>query len=105
MAAIASIVVSAYPTDGSGEYSPDARRPGTRISRQLKITGVTAADTATAAVLGLSKLYSAESAVYGATPTAFPVGIDLVNNLLVVGAGPANETVYLTIVGSPTIRV
>lgn len=103
MAAIASTAVSAYPTDGSGEYSPEARRPGTRISRQLKITGVTAADTATAAVLGFSKLFSAGSAVYGATPTPCPVGIDLVNNLLIVGAGASNETVYLTVVGAPAI--
>lgn len=100
MAAIASTAVSLYPTDGSAERYVDGIAPRTVVEKRLKITSVTAADTATAAVLGFSKLISVSNS-FGATAGAFPSAVDPVNNLLLVGAGPAAETVYLTVTGTP----
>ena len=78
--------------------------PRTRIQRRLLLNAVTAADTATPAVLGLSSITAAHSAVVSGSP-AVPVlvGIDTVNNLLVLGTGPNNSTVQVTVEGAPTI--
>jgi hypothetical protein len=100
MAAIAASVVSLYPTDGSAERYRGSVRPRETIQRRLKITGVTAADTASAAVLGLKTLHSVENS-FGATAGAFPSAVDPVNNQLLVGAGPSNETIYVTVTGTP----
>lgn len=67
--------------------------------RQLKITGVTAADTATAAVLGFKRLIGVHNS-FGATAGAFPSAVDPVNNRVLIGTGPSNETVYLTVHGT-----
>lgn len=101
MAAIALADVSIYPLDGSDNHYVGGPQPRERSVRRLKITGVTAADTATAAVLGFSRLYAAHSAFNDDLNAAVPVGIDPVNNLLYVGTGPANDTVYLLVEGSP----
>ena len=102
MGAIAATQVSLYPTDlSTSEYHSDSVKARTKITRRLKITGVTAADTATAAVLGLSSVISASSGYNGTTPGAVAIGVDPVNNEINVGAGPNNETLYLVVTGTP----
>lgn len=101
MAAIALADVSIYPLDGSDNHYVGGPQPRERSVRRLKITGVTAADTATAAVLGFSRLYAAHSGFDDTDNSVFPIGIDPVNNLLYIGAGPSNDTVYLIVEGSP----
>lgn len=100
MAAIATSQVSLYSSDGFWSRYAGGPQPRLNSIRRLKITGVTAGDTATAAVLGFSLLFAAYSAVYGATPTAFSVGVDAASNEVTIGAGPANSTVYLLVEGA-----
>ena len=71
------------------------------VSKRLNITGVSAGDTATAAVALLSQLTEAHGASSAGTPVL--VGIDTVANVLIIGAGPANAAIQVTVVGSPTI--
>jgi hypothetical protein len=114
MGAIAATQVSSFPANvgqvseaGAYDFGVDARRPGRVISRCLQITGVTAGDTATAAVLGFSQLVKGSVGVYGATVgnpgTPFVAAVDVLNNELVVGTGPANQTLLLTVEGAPTV--
>jgi len=99
MAAIAATAVSIYPT-GADRY---INGKTDIVQRNLKITGVTAADTATAAVLGFSKLIEVSSGYNGTTPAVVGIGLDPVNNGILVGAGPSNETIYLVVTGNPAI--
>lgn len=103
MAAIAKSQVSLYPTVATGgvrssEWLGDGPVDKHTLTRRLAITGVTAADTATADVLGFSNLYNVLNS-FGATAGAFPSAINPVTDSLLIGAGPANETIYLTISG------
>lgn len=99
MAAIASSAVSLYPTDGSAEtYLDKANREV--IRRRLKITSVTAADTATAAVLGLERVHAAHSGYNGSSAAAVAIGVDPVNNGIYIGSGPSAATIYLVVEGS-----
>ena len=101
MAAIASTQVTV--AKGSGRYV-GGQTPHTAIEQRLVITGVTAADTASAAVCGLARLISVHSAMYEGTPNVpLLVGVDEINNVLIVGAGPANVTIHVTVVGSPSV--
>ena len=98
MAAIAASAVSLYPTGGNAESYPDK---GSRavVQRRLKITSVTAADTATAAVLGLKKVHAAHSGYNGSSAGVVPLGVDPVNNGIHIGAGPSSATIYLVVEG------
>lgn len=96
MAAIAATAVTVLKDDYASPNSTLARR-------QIKITGVTAGDTATAAALKFSKLRSATSGYNATTPAVVAVGIDPVNNQLLIGAGPSAETIYLEVTGEPSI--
>jgi hypothetical protein len=110
MAAIAATQVSIF---GSGTVPPawPATIPGQRyvggncpeevVEMILKLTGVTAGDTATAAVLGFSAILGADSGYDATGLIVVPLGVDYVDNQLLIGAGPANTTVYLRITGSP----
>lgn len=114
MAAIAASAVSLYPSAGpsvsvatpSEWYTCGKDQKGI-VARKLKITTVTAADTITPAVAGLSTIMSIDGgAIYmnGATPTVLPMLLDPTANSgtggLIVGAGPASHTIYLTVVGT-----
>lgn len=75
------------------------------ITRKLKITGVTAADTATPTVLGFSSILEVAGGAFGETATTgFHVALDPRANSgaggLIIGAGPSNETIYLTVTGT-----
>lgn len=103
MAAIVKAAVSLYPTVATGgvrssEWLGDGPVDKHTLTRRLAITGVTAADTATATVLGFSNLYHVLNS-FGATAGAFPSCINPVTGTLLIGAGPSNETVYLTVAG------
>lgn len=103
MAAITASQVSVYTSPGnygSGRYH-GGPQPRALSERRIKITGVTAADTATAAVLGFAKLHATHSGFDSTNNTAVSMGVDPVNQLLVIGTGPSNDTVYLIIEGSP----
>jgi hypothetical protein len=101
MAAIAVTQVSLYPDRHSEIYVGAVGRPRGVIQRKLRITAVTAADTATAVVLGFSTVYSAHSGYNSTVAGVVPVGVDPVNNGILIGAGPAAATIYLTVVGTP----
>lgn len=104
MAAIASTQVSLYPTDiGSSESYPEGKGKRGIIERRLKITAVTAADTATAAVLGLKEILSAHSGYNASSPGAVALGVDPVNSVLQIGSGPSNATIYLTVTGTSPV--
>lgn len=99
MAAIAATAVSIYPS-GADRYI------GTKtdvVQRNLKITGVTAADTATAAVLGFSRIISVSSGYNGSSAAVVGVGLDPVNNGILIGSGPSNATIYLVVSGNPAV--
>lgn len=103
MSAIAAAQVSLVP--GSDRYD-GGDRPRAVITKRLTITGVTAADTATPAVLGLSRVTEAHSAIYTGSPNVpLLVGVDYATGGIIIGAGPSNVTVHLTVVGNPTLRV
>lgn len=110
MAAIAKAAVSLYPTVASGgilssEWQSGGTSTRRALIRKLAITGVTAADTATASVLGFSVLHGVLNS-YGATAGAFPSCINPVTGVLLVGTGPSNETIYLTVQGeAPVVPV
>lgn len=99
MAAIAASAVSLYPTNGTAEYYP-AKGNREIVRRRLKITSVTAADTATAAVLGLEQVHAAHSGFNGSSSGVVPLGVDPVNNRILIGAGPSAATIYLVVEGS-----
>jgi len=99
MAAIASTAVSIYPT-GSDRYIGNKTD---LVQRNLKITGVTAADTATAAALGFSKLVEVSSGYNGSSAGAVAIGLDSVNNGIHIGSGPSNATIYLVVTGNPVM--
>ena len=102
MAAIAQSQVSLVK--GSDRYVGGGVRPRTVITRRLVLSGVTAADTATAAVLGFSQILVATSAVIAGTPDVpVLVGVSYGTNSLVLGTGPNNSTVHVTVEGAPTI--
>jgi hypothetical protein len=101
MAAIAASAVSLYPTDGGGSFYPG--RDGEIVTKRLKITSVTAADTATAAVLGFSKVISADSGYNASVAAAVGIGVDPVNNGIYIGSGPFAATIYLVVTGTPPI--
>lgn len=103
MAAIASTAVSLYPTDGSATAYPHGKGDRTVIEKRLKITGVTAGDTATAAVLGFNRVISASSGYNGSSAAAVGIGVDPVNNGIYVGTGPSNQTIYLVVKGTPPL--
>jgi len=98
MAAIAKAAVSLYPVSpGSSERYVGGVKAREVGERRLQITGVTAADTATADVLGFSELVACGNAVYDTSVAT--VAVDPVNNGIIVGAGPSNKTLYLTVTG------
>jgi len=106
MAAIAASAVSNYPTElNAAELYPFGKGSRGFIMRRLKITTVTAADTATAAVLGLGKVVAAFSGYNGSSAGSFAVGVDPVNNGIHIGTGPSSATVYITVIGTPSERV
>lgn len=103
MAAIASTAVSVYPTDRSQDFYPHGKGDRTVIQRTLKITGVSAGDTATAAVLGFKRVLSAHSGWDATGGAPFVAGVDPVNNLIEIGTGPSASDIYLVVTGTPTL--
>lgn len=101
MAAIAVAAVSLFPTGSAGErYCGGTGAPRALIERRLKITGVTAGDTASATVLGLGVVTKVTGGYNATAVGAFPCAVDPVNNGILIGAGPSNATIYLTVTGS-----
>lgn len=100
MAAIAATQVSLYPNRYAEEYAGTVA-PLAKIERRLKITGVTAGDTATAAVLGLATVDSSSSAHNPTGPAVVGVSVDPINNGILIGTGPSAGTIYLTVKGTP----
>ena len=115
MAAIAATAVSIYPStvpsatvSTPGEWYPCGKDQRSIVARKLKITTVSAADTATPAALGLSTIMAVYGgSVYmsgGTTATVLPMTLDPTANSgtggLIVGTGPSAETIYLTVVGT-----
>lgn len=106
MAAIAASAVSNYPTElNAAELYPFGKGSRDIIMRRLKITAVTAADTATAAVLGFGKLIAAFGGYNGSSAGVVPVSVDPVNNGILIGTGPSSATIYVTVIGTPSERV
>ena len=104
MAAIAATQVTLVK--GTDHYEGNGTHPRESVAKRLTITGVTAADTATPAVLGMSKVVEAHSAIYAGTPNVpLLVGVDYATGGIIIGAGPANVTIHVTVVGTPTLRV
>lgn len=104
MAAIAASAVSLYPTDPlSSTWQERGPAGHLLIVKRIKLASVSAGDTVTAAILGFDKLIWASAAGEDGT-TVFPMAVDPVNNLLVVGAGALSDTIYLTVCGSPETR-
>lgn len=104
MAAIAATQVTTVK--GSDRYDGNAVRPRASVTKRVTITGVTAADTATPAVLGLSSVTAAHSGIYTGTPNVpLLVGVDYVTGGIIIGAGPSNVTIHVTVTGTPTLRV
>lgn len=103
MSAIAKTQVSLVK--GSDRYVGGGVRPRTVVQRRVMITGVTAGDTATADVLGFGKITDAMSAVTQGNPDSpLLVGVSQTANTLIIGTGPANATVHVTVQGTPSIR-
>jgi hypothetical protein len=101
MAAIAATAVSLYPDRSAERYIGRVGAPRGLIEKRIRITGVTAADTATAAVLGFNTVQSAHSGYNSTVAGVVPVGVDPVNNGIHIGAGPSAATIYLTVIGTP----
>lgn len=104
MSAIAATAVSLYPNRYAERYSGGGVDPRTRIERRLKITGVTAADTATAAVLGLATVETVSSAFNATGPAAYAVAVDPINNGILIGTGPSSSDIYLVVTGTPKLQ-
>ena len=102
MAAIVATQVSLYPNRYAEAYVGSIA-PQATIERRLKLTTVTAGDTATAAVLGLATVESVSSAHNPTGPAVVGVSVDPVNNVILIGSGPSSATIYFTVVGTPTI--
>ena len=100
MAAIAATQVSLYPDKNAVRFV-GGMAPRQLVERRLKITSVTAADTVTAAVLGLKKIISVSNAYNGTSAGVVPVAVNPVNNQLLIGAGPTAATIYLAVTGEP----
>ena len=100
MAAIVATQVSLYPNRYAEEYA-GGMMPASKIERRLKLTTVTAGDTATAAVLGLATVDAASAAHNSTGPAVVGVSVDPVNNGILIGTGPSSATIYLTVVGTP----
>lgn len=110
MAAIALTQVSLYPSAGPSAtastpawwYSAGKEQKAI-VTRKLKITGVTAADTATPNALGFASIMDVGCG-YSATAPALPLGLDPTANSgtgsVIIGTGPSNETIYLTVTGT-----
>lgn len=110
MAAIALTQVSLYPSATPSAtakvlawWYPAGKEQKQIVARKLAITGVTAADTATPTVLGFSSILDVGSA-YAVGATSLSIGLDPTANSgaggLIVGTGPSNETIYLTVYGT-----
>jgi len=113
MAAIALSQVSLYPsaTPSATASTPPwwyaaGKDQKNIIARKLKITAVTAADTATPTVLGFASILGTLGG-YSATVPALPLGLDPTANSgtgsLIIGTGPSNETIYVTVIGTPAV--
>ena len=115
MAAIAAAAVSLYPSAGPSvtvatpsEWYVSGKDQKGIVARKLKITTVSAADTAAPAALGLSTIMAVlGGGMYlsgGSTATVLPLTLDPTANSgtggLIIGAGPSSETIYLTVVGT-----
>ncbi len=111
MAAIASTAVSLYPPPVAGialkaqaEWLPDKGQP-TVLTKRVKITGVTAADTITPAALGFKTIMDAKGLGYfNSSMLVLPLIVDPTANSdtggIIIGAGPSNHTCYLLVTGS-----
>lgn len=110
MAAITRAAVSLYPSPGPSatvstpsSWFPCGKEQRGYIAYKLAITGVTAADTATPAVLGLQTIMAVWGA-YSATNAALVIGLNPTANGgtggLIIGTGPSAETIYLTVMGT-----
>lgn len=111
MAAIASTAISLYPPATGGialkaqsEWLPDKSQP-TLLTKRVKITGVTAADTITPAALGFKTILDANGLGYfNSSMLTLPLIVDPTANGdtggIIIGAGPANHTCYLLVTGS-----
>lgn len=110
MAAIAASQVSLYPSAGPTATGTtpswwycSGHDQKQFVARKLAITGVTAADTATPTVLGLGSILDI-GAGYSASAHSLAIGLDPTANSgsggLIVGTGPSNETIYLTVYGT-----
>lgn len=95
MAAITKTQVSFYPDYNASRYvgSKDV------VERRYKLTGVSAGDTASATVLGFSDLISTSNGWYSGGVVA--VAVNPVAKQLVLGTGPSNADVYVTVTGVP----
>lgn len=110
MAAITRGAVTPYPSPGPSasvstpsSWFPCGKEQRGYVAYKLAITGVTAGDTATPAVLGLQTIMTVWGA-YSATNTSLAIGLNPTANSgtggLIVGTGPSNETIYVTVMGT-----
>lgn len=111
MAAVASTAVSLYPPASNGinikrrsEYYSAGKGQKGLITKSVKITGVTAADTIAPSVLGFKTIIGViASSYFSSTMKVLPITVDPTANSdtgsITVGAGPSNETIYLTVCG------
>lgn len=112
MAVIASTAISLYPPPVASvalksiaEWYSAGKDQTEIIAKRVKITGVTAADTITPAALGFKTLLRALPLGYfNVTMLTLPLILDPTANSdtggIVVGAGPANHTIYLVVEGT-----
>lgn len=109
MAAVAASQVSIYPSAGPSAtaVAPPwwfcaGKEQRQIVARKMKVTGVTAADTITPTVLGLSAILDV-GAGYAVGATSLSIGLDPTANTnaggIIIGSGPSNETIYFTVYG------
>jgi ABC-type arginine/histidine transport system permease subunit len=99
MAAITKTQVTLYPVaQGSAERYAGGVAPREVVKRRLALSGVSAGDVASADVLGLSTVLEVSNAITAANAVS-TAAVNPVTNEVVLGAGPANTTVYLTVTG------
>ncbi len=104
MAAIAKTQVSLYPTAlSTAEWAEGGPVDKQYIVRRLKITNVTAADTATAAVLGVTTVLHVLNCYNLTTDAVVTAAVNPATNLVLIGAGPSAGDLYITIAGVPLI--
>lgn len=100
MAAIAAAYATQYPTNGAYTFYTKNQQI---VQKTMILGSVSAGDTATASVLGLSKVLSAHSGYNLGTDAVVTFGVDYANNKILVGAGPTTNDVFVTVTGTPKV--